>query len=331
MLFRSLEDLDLESLHAYSKMLAALRPDHPWIALTDQEFLQVIGGFRQDRQSGEKGLTLAGLIMFGQWPAIQEGAPFYFADYQEQPEDKTSQVRWLDRIVPDGSWSGNIFDFFRRVSRKLVAELKVPFALKGNFRQEDTPLHRALREALVNTLVHADYSDRASILVVKDPSGFLFRNPGLMRVPVEQALRGGESDCRNRTLHQMFLMINLGERAGSGLPKIRQGWESAGGTLRIHDTFAPYDQTRLEMAWGAAEGAQSQETGKTSGKMSGKTSGKIIDAIRQNGHITIPELAQQIGITRRSIERNIQKLQAESKLRRIGAAKGGHWEVIGDK
>lgn len=127
-----------------------------------------------------------------------------------------------------------------------------------------------------------DYSDRASILVVKDPSGFLFRNPGLMRVPVEQALRGGESDCRNRTLHQMFLMINLGERAGSGLVKIRQGCESAGGTLRIHDAFGPYDQTRLEMLWGAGEGARSQETG----KMSGKASGKIIDAIRQNGYIT---------------------------------------------
>ena len=64
-----------------------------------------------------------------------------------------------------------------------------------------------------------------------------------MRVPVETALQGGESDCRNRTLHQMFLMIGLGERAGSGLPKIRQGWERAGGRLRLGDTFEPYEQT----------------------------------------------------------------------------------------
>lgn len=71
--------------------------------------------------------------------------------------------------------------------------------------------------------------------------------------------------------------------------------------------------------------------GKRRGKCREKTSGEIIDAIRQNGHITIAELAQQIGITQRSIERNIQKLQAERKLRRIGAAKGGHWEVVGDK
>jgi len=63
-------------------------------------------------------------------------------------------------------------------------------------------------------------------------------------------------------------------------------------------------------------------------KTSGKTSGKILSAIRQNGEITIPELALSIGVTERSIERNIQRLQGDGLLRRIGPAKGGHWEVI---
>jgi len=196
----TLADLDSESLHAYRNMLASHRLEHPWTSMGDQDFLQALGGYRHDRQTNDEGLTLAGLLMFGQWPAIQEGVLNYFVDYQEQPEDKTSETRWLDRVVPDGTWSGNLFDFFRKVSRKLVADLKVPFVLKGNFRQDDTLQHRALREALVNTLVHADYTGRASILVIKDPQGFRFRNPGLLRVPVEQALRGGESDCRNQTL-----------------------------------------------------------------------------------------------------------------------------------
>jgi len=61
---------------------------------------------------------------------------------------------------------------------------------------------------------------------------------------------------------------------------------------------------------------------------SGKTSGKILDAVRQNPQVTIPELSAQIGVTTRSIERNLQKLQDEQRLRRIGPAKGGHWEVL---
>jgi ATP-dependent DNA helicase RecG len=45
-------------------------------------------------------------------------------------------------------------------------------------------------------------------------------------LPIEQVIRGGESDCRNRILHQMFLLIGLGERGGSGMPKIYSGWKS---------------------------------------------------------------------------------------------------------
>lgn len=39
-------------------------------------------------------------------------------------------------------------------------------------------------------------------------------------------------------------------------------------------------------------------------------------------------MALQIGITERSVERNIRKLQTEGKLKRVGPAKGGHWEVL---
>lgn len=61
---------------------------------------------------------------------------------------------------------------------------------------------------------------------------------------------------------------------------------------------------------------------------SGKTSGKILAAVQQNMRITILDLAALIGIAERSVERKIQKLQNEGHLRRIGPAKGGHWEIL---
>jgi predicted HTH transcriptional regulator len=60
-----------------------------------------------------------------------------------------------------------------------------------------------------------------------------------------------------------------------------------------------------------------------------KTSGKILEACRERNTITIPELAAWIGISERSIERNIQKLQQNGLLKRAGGRKGGHWEVVG--
>ena len=220
-----MDDIDPESLRIYRQMLRDEKPGHPYLEQDDFAFLQSLRGWRRDRQSGESGLTIGGLLMFGKWSAIQEAMPHYFLDYQERPEAKT-ELRWVDRLVPDGTWTGNLFEFYRRVYRKLTADLKVPFALKNGQRQDDTPVHEALREALVNTLVHADYTGRVSVLVVKRPDMFGFRNPGGLRLPIEQVIRGGESDCRNRILHQMFLLIGLGERGGSGMPRIYGGWKS---------------------------------------------------------------------------------------------------------
>lgn len=220
-----MEDIDMDSLRIYRQMLKDEKPGHPYLEQDDFAFMTSLRGWRRDRITGDEGLTMAGLLMFGRWSSIQEAMPHYFLDYQERPEAKT-ELRWIDRLVPDGTWSGNLFEFYRKVYRKLVADLKVPFGLKDGQRQDDTPVHAALREALVNTLVHADYTGRVSVLVVKRPDMYGFRNPGGLRLPVEQVIRGGESDCRNRILHQMFLLIGLGERGGSGMPKIYSGWQS---------------------------------------------------------------------------------------------------------
>lgn len=220
------DDIEQRSIAIYRQMLKDAKPGHPFLEQDDFGLLKKLRGWRKDRQTGEEGLTLAGLLMFGCWDAIQEGAPHYFVDYQERPEAK-AELRWVDRLVPDGTWSGNLFDFYRIVYRKLTdpESLKVPFRIEEGQRKDDTPVHEAIREALVNTLVHADYSGRLSVLVVKRPDMIGFRNPGNMRIPVERAIQGGDSDCRNRIMHQMFLMIGIGERAGSGIPKIYSGWD----------------------------------------------------------------------------------------------------------
>lgn len=244
-----ISDIDLESLQAYRQLLSVSKPNHPALELDNLNFLRSIGGWRKDRQNNQEGITLAGILMFGVWEAIQDAAPNYFVDYQERPEAQTER-RWVDRLCPDGTWSGNLFDFYRRTYRKLIADLKVPFELKEGIRQSDTQIHTALREALVNTLVHADYSGRLSILVVKRPDLFGFRNPGLMRVPPEQAIKGFESDCRNRLMHQMFLMIGAGERSGSGIPKIFSGWKWANWRVpRLYEKAEP-EQTLLELSIG---------------------------------------------------------------------------------
>ena len=221
----NMQDIELETLKTYRQNFVNRQPTHPFNDYDDIEFLRNIGGWARDRQTGQEGLTLAGLIMFGKLRSILDEIPNYIVDYQERPRALTEN-RWIDRLTIDFSWSGNLYDFYRRVINKLYFDIKIPFQLKGDERVDDTPVHEALREALVNTIIHADYSGRCSILVVKRPDLFGFRNPGLLRVPKHEAIKGGVSDCRNRNLQKMFQLIGRGDQAGSGFPKIYKGWSS---------------------------------------------------------------------------------------------------------
>lgn len=221
----SMDDIDVPSVAQYRQRLRAAKGEHPWVALSDRDLLERIGGWRHDRSSGEEGLTLAGLLMFGKDQAMRDpnGAPNYFVDYREKLDPA---LRWTDRIYPDGTWEANLFQFYSRVWTKLASGLPTPFQLEGAMRRDVTPAHEALREAFVNAIIHADYAGAGGVVVERYPDRFIIENPGTLLVSVEQYLVGGMSECRNKSLQQMFLMIGGGERAGSGSDKIRAGWRA---------------------------------------------------------------------------------------------------------
>lgn len=239
-------DLDMDTVSAYRNRFSAVKPGHVWADLPVPEFLERIGAVGKNREEGYSGIRLAGLLMFGRAEVIRDALPHYMVDYQERPEAK-AEKRWVDRLVPDGSWSGNIYDFFRKVYQKLTADLKIQFQLKDGQRIEDTPVHEALREALVNTLIHADFSGRASVLVVKRPDMFGFRNPGLMRISPEMAIQGGNSDCRNRRLQTMFQLVGYGDHAGSGIPKIYSNWANRHWRRPVLYEVREPEQTLMEL------------------------------------------------------------------------------------
>jgi ATP-dependent DNA helicase RecG len=63
-------------------------------------------------------------------------------------------------------------------------------------------------------------------VVEKYPDGFEFSNPGTLLVSFDQLLRGNVSECRNKSLQTMFMLIGAAEKASSGVDKMRQGWAS---------------------------------------------------------------------------------------------------------
>ncbi|MGN9020221.1 ATP-binding protein [Lachnospiraceae bacterium HCP1S3_C3] len=155
----------------------------------------------------------------------------YFLDYREMLDPT---IRWTDRLQSSsGDWSGNVFDFFFRVNSKIAKDIKKLFKMEGITRIDDTPVHKAVREALVNCLVNTDYFLPCGVVIKKEEDKLVIENHGGIRTGKKQMLRGGISDPRNKTLMKMFNMIGVGERAGSGIPDIYQVWENEGWVVPV--------------------------------------------------------------------------------------------------
>lgn len=128
----------------------------------------------------------------------------------------------------DGTWENNVFNFLGKVLPKLTEELPKPFKLKGYIREDDTQLHKAVRESCVNMIIHADYMLEGTLKVIKTVDGFEITNPGVLKIPKDQIFRGGNSKARNPRIQSMLRMVGYGDNVGSGFPTILNAWKEQG-------------------------------------------------------------------------------------------------------
>ena len=242
-----ISDLNYETIQGYRNRHRALKPAHPFGRLNDSEYLRSIGAAAISNIDKCLHPTAAGMLMFGDEYNIVRHFPEYFLDYREILDPT---IRWTDRLQSSsGEWSGNICDFYFRVYNKLVKDIKVPFKTIDGNRIDDTPVHEALREALANCLINADFYGVRGIVVRKGADRIVFENPGYSRTGKQQMKKGGISDPRNKVLMKMFNLINIGERAGSGVPNIFNTWEDQGWVEPvIEEQFDP-DRTLLILSF----------------------------------------------------------------------------------
>ena len=325
----SLNDLDKETIAGYRNHFVSLKPAHVWNRLDNENFLHKIGAARRS-ESGMLNPTLAGLLMFGPEDIITQILPDYFLDYREINDSR----RWSDRIVSNlGEWSGNIFDFFFKTANKLTADIKRPFLMRNHLeREDDTDVHKAIREALANALIHADYYGRQGIVIEKRPQKIIFANPGIFRPNKDEVFVGGVSDPRNPNIFKMFALIDIGERAGSGLFNIRTIWQDIGWPEPVWEEKFNPERLILSVSIETEEkGTVTEEKGTvTEEKGTVKITNNqqlIIQNMINNPVITAPELSSIVGISISKIKNNISKLKTKGLLERIGPDKGGYWKI----
>jgi len=227
--------------------------------------------------------------------------------------------------------TGDIFTLIEKAEEYILEHINIGMRLDGLLRVDVPEIDReAFREAIINAFCHRDYRayDSVSIAIFKDR--LEIRNPGTLYggLTISDIRKKMVSIRRNELLADLFQRSHLIEKWGRGIKLIlerepKTEFEEIGDKLFVTRFWRKGLQNGLT-------GKTGETSKETSGQTSGKTSGKILAEIEQNNEITIPRLSELLGVTQCTIERNIQKLQKSGKLRRVGPAKGGHWEIVGN-
>lgn len=311
-----LTDLDMESILKFKTIVQRRDPDTDYLSMDNLQFLLSMGVFQLDRNDNkEPKLTLGGLLFLGKYNAIISRLPHYHLDYFNK---KGAVERWKDRVA-----SGellypnlNILNYYLLVLDKLTATINDTFALDTNLtRKTPIELNIALREALVNMLIHADYLNSSTALYVEVyDTYYLFINPGAMRITKHSFFIGGNSNPRNNVLTTLFRRLGASERAGTGGPKIFDVVKK--NKFRNPELEILLDKTKLKL-W-AAELKESYPD------------------LSENAHIILtifsesdnpnlvyssPQLMEKTGFSRHHLNKAINELKSRNLLSQVGKNK----------
>lgn len=327
-----LEELGLDvfcedTIKSYKNRLASLHPDHVFLKSDSEKFLEQLGAIRVGKDQAYHP-TRAGLLMFGYDYKIVYEYPEYYIDYQEHREEGRN-IRWTERITSDlGEWSGNLYDFYNKIVLKLTSDLSIPFKMNGVTRVDETTLHVAIREALCNAISNADFYQKGGLCIHKYKDRIEFSNPGSMRIRLDQALKGGESDVRNKTILKMFNRIGVGERAGSGIPMIiNTAKEYKFKTPDMIETFNPDRTEMIIYLSGKEEVRDTDEEIKDNTKSTRKKS--ILAYLHSNGDSKALDIAKELDIGLTTTKKDLYKLMDEGLVEGRGTVRDRTYRIKG--
>ena len=325
----TMDDIDIPTLEKFRMMFKTNNPEHIWNGLDHKDFLMQLGGYMINRKDHTEGVTMAGLLMFGKGLPIRERFDNLRMDYIDK-SNLVGDQRYSDRLTYDGTWENNLFNFIRIVIPRLTRDLPRPFSMEGVIRKDDTPQHKAVREAVTNMIIHADFMLNGILRVEKYDDRFVLTNPGLLKLPIEQIYAGGESKSRNQRMQNMLRMIGYGENLGSGFPLILSAWNEKHWLKPELIEQPELMQVKLVLHIENNKNVTKDVTKDVTKEITDRQR-IILELIRKDKSLTIPEMSLKTNVTERTIKRDIANLQELGIISREGGRKDGSWIIKQDE
>ncbi len=231
------------------------------------------------------------------------------------------------------SFKGNLFSLRQQAEIYVKEHMKWRAVITSGPREEipEIPVD-ALREAIGNSLCHRDFANPKGNEVAIFKDRVEIYNPGFFPdgVNPEDFFSGHEhSILRNPLIAETMYKSKDIERWGSGIKRIHDECASAGVKVEFRRLKTGFVVMFYRPRWEEGEGLKDKGKVKSNGKSKVKSNEKVVSLMASNSAITVPEIAESLGLSLAGVEKIIRVLKRQERLRRVGPDKGGHWEVVG--
>lgn len=332
----TIEDLDKEKISNYLEKVKKDKPN--FSKFSDEKILKLSGII--ENSTGIIFPTLAGIMLFGEYP--QGYLPQLFVACVVVPGTKLGDVGEMGQRFDDNKRvEGTLDEMLDQTLIFIRRNVGTKIIIDNNGKRENIPEYpmKALREAVANALIHRDYSisrESAYIYVQIYDDRIEIINPGDLYGNNRIENLGTDMMLEARNKNIVRLLEEKGdiiENRHTGIATMREEmkkmglpepeFESLRGDFKV--TF------RKEKAKISEQNKNQEFTEEFTEKFTEKfteSEQKILKELIKNPTVTQLQLSEKLGISRRSIIKNMKKLKDKNKIKRIGSDRKGYWEIL---
>jgi len=274
-------------------------------------------------------LNLAGLVCFGK--EIQR----YVPESLVKCAIFDGLEKRSDRIVEYEDFRTNIFEQIEGVHNFIQKNCRRRYAVNPETAQREAvyewPL-LAIREALSNAIAHRDYmiSGHTDIAIFDDRIEIWSSGTLPEGIKIEDLDKTHKSVLRNPAIAEMLYFAGHIERWGSGIKAMNTFLKQAGLPKPTYEEIGSnfvvtFKKAKLKDRGGLNGGERLVEK-LVDGLVESQKN--ILKYVAENPYISKKVLSGKIGISTTAIDKNMEALKRKGLLKRIGPARGGHWEVV---
>ena len=300
---------------------------HIWANMTDEEMLRSLDFLKTDLKTGQEGLTLAAILLFGKDTTILSALPHHRTD-------AIYRVRNLDRYDDRDDIRTNLIESYDRLIEFVDKHLNDMFYIEGTQRIDVR--NKIAREICSNILMHREFTSAfpAKLIIEKDKMWTENANKAkrIGNINIEKF----SPYSKNPKIAKVFKEIGLADELGSGVrnivkyTKIYSGGEPTFKEDDIFTTTIPLKNI-INVSGGNSidiSKGQNDLLNDPLNKLLDDVQKKILNLLESNTSLTYDEMSNQLSISSSTIKRKMNELKKMNIIVRVNGKRDGYWKIL---